>query len=70
MAASDVPNRKLSAAQRAKYNRLMRKLKQWETEAARLTPAERIRADADWERMKKSMNEERARAGARPVFAD
>ncbi len=39
-------------------------------EAAKATPEEIARADAEWEEHKRRMNAHRAEAGARPLFAD
>ncbi len=39
-------------------------------EVEQMSPAERAEADAEWALFRNSMNEDRARAGARPLFVD
>lgn len=60
----------LSPEQAAKYKELRVILRQWIEEAERMTPEEAEQAEREWEVLKKSMNEERARAGARLLFLD
>jgi hypothetical protein len=39
-------------------------------EGERMPPAERAKADAEWELFRTSMNEERARVGARLLYVE
>lgn len=60
----------LSAEQRARYAILREHLSAQEAEWARMTPEERERADAEWELVKRQLNEDRKRAGSRLLFPD
>jgi hypothetical protein len=61
---------KLSTQEKAKRRRFIAYLKRRVREGKRMTPQEKAQADADWERLKRSINEERARAGARLMFVE
>ncbi len=61
---------KFTPAKAAKRRRFAAYLKRRIREAQRLTPEEKACADAEWELVKRSMNEDRARVGARLLFVD
>lgn len=60
----------LSEEQKRKYRELLAYFQRQQDEWDRLTPQEQAEEEANWQAFKKSMNDERVRAGARPVFSD
>src|SRR5687767_14159299 len=63
-------DRNLPAEQQTKFDELRRWLKEREEAAARMTPEEVAQAETEWETFKKSMNDERRRAGARLLYPE
>lgn len=60
----------LSPEQRAKYDSLLRLFEKQREEWERLSPEEQAEEEAGWRRFRKSMNEDRARIGARLLYLD
>lgn len=58
----------LLARQRARYSQLRGWLRRRLEETKSMTPAERAKADAEWDALSRSVNAERARAGARLLY--
>ncbi len=60
----------LTAEQRKNYELLREYLAETIKKVERMTPEEKAEADAEWELFKNTMNEERAKAGARLLYVD
>ena len=60
----------LTRRQLASYAQLHRRLLERLREAEQITPAQRARADAEFQQFQKTINNERARADARLLYLD